>query len=448
MPTSPDTKAQANPQQPAVNEKRSVQNEVVAAEETGLEDEIPPEEQEQDFPEGGLRAWLVVLGCWLSCFGALGFANSMATIHAYISRHQLANHGEGSIGWIFSLWAFLSFFCGIYVGPIFDKYGPKWLLATGGVCVVACPMLLSICTEYWSFILVFGVLNGIGGALLLTPSYATVGHWFKQRRGLATGIASTGSSFGGMVYPIILRVLFEQAGWRWGMWAVGLINLFCCVCAFFLVRTRLSSTGGMSLHPDLKIFRDAAFSLATLGVFLMEFALFIPMTYVSSYALRKGFGLSFSYQIPTILNAASICGRILAGWWGDQFGAFNSHMLASILCCTSCLAIWLPTGSSLAGLVVFVTMFGFGSGSHMSMNPVCIGKLCGIKSYGRYWATSCTVASFAGLIGVPLGGQLISGAGGEYWSAIVFAGCLYGACGVTMYAAKGKCVGWKPWVLF
>uniref|UniRef100_A0A8H7N645 Major facilitator superfamily (MFS) profile domain-containing protein n=1 Tax=Bionectria ochroleuca TaxID=29856 RepID=A0A8H7N645_BIOOC len=177
-------------------------------------------------------------------------------------------------------------------------------------------------------------------------------------------------------------------------------------------------------------------------------ALFIPMTYVSSYALRRGFGLSFSYQIPTILNAASICGRILAGWWGDQFGAFNSHILASILCCTSCLAIWLPAGSSLAGLVVFVTMFGFGSGSHMSMNPVCIGKLCGIKNYGRYWATSCTVASFAGLIGVPLGGQLISGAGGEYWSAIVFAGCLYGACGVTMYAAKGKCVGWKPWVLF
>jgi hypothetical protein len=146
MPTSPDTKAQTNRQQPAVNEKRSVQNEVTPAEETGLEDEVHLEEQEQDFPEGGLRAWLVVLGCWLSCFGALGFANSMATIHAYISRHQLADHGEGSIGWIFSLWAFLSFFCGIYVGPVFDKYGPRWLLAAGGVCVVACPMLLSICT--------------------------------------------------------------------------------------------------------------------------------------------------------------------------------------------------------------------------------------------------------------------------------------------------------------
>jgi MFS transporter len=102
---------------------------------------------DQDFPEGGLRAWLVVLGSWLASFGALGISNTMGTIHAYVSEHQLAEYSEGSIGWIFSLYMFLAFFCGIYIGPIFDRYGPKWLIAAGTVCVVTALMLLSICTR-------------------------------------------------------------------------------------------------------------------------------------------------------------------------------------------------------------------------------------------------------------------------------------------------------------
>ena len=103
-------------------------------------------DSDNDFPEGGLRAWLVVLGSWLASFGALGISNTMATIHAYVSENQLADYSEGTIGWIFSLYMFLAFFCGIYIGPLFDRYGPKWLIAAGTICVVTALMLLSICT--------------------------------------------------------------------------------------------------------------------------------------------------------------------------------------------------------------------------------------------------------------------------------------------------------------
>lgn len=283
---------------------------------------------------------------------------------------------------------------------------------------------------------------------MFTPSYAAVGHWFKERRGLATGTASTGASFGGMVYPIILRPLFETYGWAWGIRTLAFINILLCTSAFFLVRARLPPSPGQSPHPDLKIFRDPAFSLTTLGIFLMECAVFIPLTYISSYALSKGFGQSFAYQIPTILNTGSVVGRILAGWWGDKFGAFNSNIIASVICCVSCLAIWLPAGSTMPGLVIFVLIFGFGSGNQISISPVCIGKLCETKNYGRYYATSFTVASFASLIGVPLGGELVSAAKGDYWALVVFPGVLYVGCGVALYAGKAMRVGWKPWVLF
>jgi MFS family permease len=79
-------------------------------------------------------------------FAGLGITNTIAVFQSYVSTHQLAGYSESSIGWIFSLYTFLAFFCGIYIGPIFDKYGPRWLIAAGVVCVVTAQMLFSICT--------------------------------------------------------------------------------------------------------------------------------------------------------------------------------------------------------------------------------------------------------------------------------------------------------------
>lgn len=50
------------------------------------------------------------------------------------------------MGWVFSVYTFLVFGCGIYIGPIFDKYGARWLVLSGTVCLVLSMMLLSICT--------------------------------------------------------------------------------------------------------------------------------------------------------------------------------------------------------------------------------------------------------------------------------------------------------------
>ncbi|KAK1452672.1 riboflavin transporter MCH5 [Colletotrichum cuscutae] len=410
-----------------------------------IDETIPNSEDE--YPEGDLRAWSVVLGSWFASFSALGISNSVATIHAYISSHQLQGYSEGTIGWIFSMYMFLCFFCGIYIGPVFDKYGPKWLILSGTVCVVAAQMLLSISTQFWHFMLVFGVLNGVGASLLFTPSFAAVGHWFYHRRGLATGIASTGGCFGGIVYPMMLHALFERAGWAWAIRTVGFIVLVFCGAATLLIDRRLPPNPNASVHPNIRILRDPAFALTTLGIFLLEWSLFIPLTYISSYAIHKGFDIDFAYQIPTILNAGSVAGRILAGWFGDFAGPFNSNILALVLSIVACLAVWLPAGSSMAGIVVFVVLFGFASGNNISISPVCIGKLCKTESYGRYYATAYTAASFACLFDVPVAGQIISAQNGEYWGLILFTGLVYVLSLVALMGAKVARVGWSPFAV-
>lgn len=101
---------------------------------------------DETYPEGGLQAWLVVFGSWCALLAAPGLMNSIATFQTYIGTHQLSDYDEGTIGWIFSLYSALTFFCGIYIGPLFDRFGPRWLILPGSICVVASLMILSVCT--------------------------------------------------------------------------------------------------------------------------------------------------------------------------------------------------------------------------------------------------------------------------------------------------------------
>lgn len=347
------------------------------------------------YPEGGLEAWLVVLGSFSGLFGAMGLINTIGTFQTYISTHQLRDYSSGSIGWIFGIYACLTFFCGLQIGPVFDAKGPRLLVLAGSVLIVVSMIILGFCTRYWQFMLVLGVLMGIGTSLIFTPAIAAVGHYFYERRGEATGIAAMGGSVGGVIFPLVLEALFPRIGWAW---ATRVIALFCLISlgmACMLIRSRLppKPASKENILPDFRIFRDPIFTLTTAGVFLIEWGLFVPVTYISSYALAEGFSSTFSYQILAILNAGSAFGRWLPGYIADYLGRFNTMILAVLGCLVTTACLWLPAGGSLALLVVYSVLFGFFSGSNISLTPVCVGQLCKTEHYGRYYATAYTIVS-------------------------------------------------------
>ena len=79
-------------------------------------------------------------GNWLPS-GCYGYMNTISTYNTYLSTHQLSDHSESSIGWIFSVYSLLTFFCGIQIGPVFDVRGPRLLVLAGSI------MLMGICSR-------------------------------------------------------------------------------------------------------------------------------------------------------------------------------------------------------------------------------------------------------------------------------------------------------------
>lgn len=304
--------------------------------------------------------------------------------------------------------------------------------------------------EYWHFVLAFGILNGLACSLLHMPCITAVGHYFFRRRGFATGIASSGGPVGGIVFPLMLQKLFANPslGWGWGIRTLGFLCLGLLVVANALVRSRLPPKQGASIHPDPTILKDRAFLFTTIAVFLLEFAVFIPLAYISSYALSEGFSQSFSFTILTIMNVGSFFGRVVPGYWADKIGPFNSNIIAIVMCIVACLAVWLPFGHTTPGIIIFALLIGFSSGNTISILPVCIGSLCKTEDYGRYCTTCFAPVSVACLAGIPAAGSIVSASGGEYWGLILFTSVLYVLSLVWFLMAKIKKVGWNLLAVF
>jgi predicted MFS family arabinose efflux permease len=246
----------------------------------------------------------------------------------------------------------------------------------------------------------------------------------------------------------MLQSLFDKIGWAWAIRSLGFLCLTLTIISNFLIKSRLPPAKNVSAHPDIRIFQNLAFLYTTIAVFLLEFALFIPLTYLSSYALSKGFDNAFSFQVITILNVGSVFGRVLPGYWADHIGHFNANMISVVVTIVACLGIWLPAGHTTAGIVIFALIFGFTSGSNISLVPVAIGRLCKTQHYGRYYATCYTVVSMACLINIPIGGKILNAGQGDYTWLIVTTGLIYCASLCAFLAAKVSAVGWRLDVVF
>lgn len=70
------------------------------------------------YPESGWKAYSVVLGAWLVLFPASGLLNSTGILQAWLQENHLNSYTESEVAWIFSLFAFLFFFGGFFVGTV------------------------------------------------------------------------------------------------------------------------------------------------------------------------------------------------------------------------------------------------------------------------------------------------------------------------------------------
>jgi len=243
------------------------------------------------------------------------------------------------------------------------------------------------------------VLGGTSVSLLFTPGVASIGHWFKARRATATGFAITGGSIGGIVFPLLFQKLIPTIGFPWACRIVGFVEIALLLPPNILVHSRLKPLSDASASIDLAALLEPTFAFTTLGVFLTQWGIFVPISYLTSYAMAIGIEDSFAYQLLPIFNAGSVLGRWLPNYAADKFGRFNVMFITTLSCVVIALGLWFPTrdggDKSKNILIAFAVLYGFGTGSGIGLTPVCVGQICRTEDYGKRYGTCYSLASFA-----------------------------------------------------
>jgi MFS family permease len=299
----------------------------------------------------------------------------------------------------------------------------------------------------------FSVLGGISSSMVFTPSVACLAHWFHRRRALATGIAATAGGFGGIIFPILIWNLTKVVGFPWAIRITGFICTFFCILCILFLKTRLppKKRGGGKI--DIGALQETPFSLLTVAIFLIDFALLIPLTYLTSYAQSHNMQESLAYQLVSILNAASILGRVVPGYFADRYGRFNVMIITTFVCTVFTLALWLSVGSNAAAIVAYAVLFGFWSGSAISLAPVCVAQISTTEDFGKRYGTTYSFVSVGALFAIPIAGEIMKaqssrGKKEDYSGLIVFCGLLYGCACLFFVLARGVSAGWRVKTIF
>ncbi|KAF5370531.1 hypothetical protein D9757_010142 [Collybiopsis confluens] len=371
------------------------------------------------FPDGGKEAWTTshlgrhrrVVGClrlfrvfervrwWVpdSCliFKLFGANDHFVLVfQAYYKENQLSDKSESDIAWIGAFQTFCIYFMGSVFGSIFDKFGAGPLIFLGGVGFSFSCMMQSIC----------------------------VNHWFFKRRGLALGIVTSGSSVGGVIWPIAINRLIQNphVGFGWALRICGFIALFLTTISALMVKGRLPRRTGSEFFA-FSLFRSPAYTTFCIAMFFIVFGIFFLLFYLPSYGAIHGFDANMIFYSVSVLNAASFFGRILPGMAADSFGRYNIMIITGFI--TALLAFVSIAAKNTASILVVGALYGFTSGNVLSLQGACVPPLLDDpRKIGIGIGQMLSVSGVAALLGPPISGWLIAFNG--YKSAQIFSGVM------------------------
>ncbi|KAI0950722.1 hypothetical protein AcW1_007958 [Taiwanofungus camphoratus] len=393
-----------------------------------------------DVPDGGLLAWMQVVGAWILFFNTWGIINTFGAFQTFYEEDLLSTNSPSSIAWVGSIQGFLLLLIGVLTGPLFDMGYFKSLLAVGTFLTVFGMMMTSLASKYYQVFLAQGVCVGLGCGCLFIPSVAIVATYFNKKRSFATGLAASGSSVGGIIYPAVFHQLQPKVGFGWATRVIGFIALGTLAICFVIMKRRVSPPARRQLL-DLSAWKEGPYTLFTLGVFLGFMGLYIPFFYISAFAAGKtGANAELAFYFVPILNAASVFGRIIPNFVADRTGPLNILIPCALI--SGVLVFCWTAVHDVGGLLAFALLYGFFSGTFVSLSPSTVAGLTpDMRRLGARMGMNFAVAGVGLLIGSPVAGALLDLQTSHYLHAQIFCGAIVVGAGVAMVFARISKVG-------
>jgi MFS family permease len=302
-----------------------------------------------------------------------------------------------------------------FAGRLVDRHGVRSTLALGLSLVGVGCLIVSATRSPQLFVLGFSGLSALGFGIVAAHVVSTaVARMFDRNRGLAIGIATSGSTGGQFLIVPLIAVVLTMFSWRWSFLVLGLGCLLLVPLLWLTLAANsrpLSENASRKASPPLRtdvsaILRNPAFHVLFWSFLLCGFTTAGVMeTHFLPYASFCGFGPVPSAAAYGILSAVNMLGMIGAGWLTDRMN--RVLLLGSIyLLRGMTFLILMNVGADFDRLVVFVVLFGAVDYATVPVTASLVASHIGLRVMGLSMGLISAGHSLGAALGAWSGGYI------------------------------------------
>ena len=316
----------------------------------------------------------------------------------------------------------------VFIGPMMDRFNPRWLMAVAFLVMGGSFMLMSQVTELWQFYLVQIASRAVHMGVISVAIAVIIPKWFVAKRGKAVSIGAMGNRAGGVAIPLFTQAVVNISNWRWATFGVGLLIIVVSVLpsALFLKRKpedigqlpdgalpdEIEKNKQQSTNKPLKpkrqqrqevsytvrqVVRMRSFYLLTTAFALMF--IINPATSLHTIPFLTDQGLSTKVAVATVSTwaATGLVGTLLAGYMADHFNLRAVAGTQYVLLAASFIFLQMVDTASLA--IAWGLYYGLIQGGSFIFQQVMLANYYGRESLGAIRGLVWPVQSVANAIG-------------------------------------------------
>ena len=278
---------------------------------------------------------------------------------------------------------------GALAGYLVVRYNPRWVVIAGIFAMALGLALGTLAPSLPWFVAVVGGLGGIGVGLTgMVTQAALLADTYVRRRGLANGIAFSGS-MAGFLAALPAQMLITHVGWRGAFVGYVAVLLLLVPAVWRILPIRLVSaaavaSGGEQAQVTVRgIVMTPAFWVLTMLFITPPLVANLTTMQHALYFRDRGFSADAASAMLTVGGVLSTSGRILAGAAADRFGAATAGILSFALSIIG-LACLLGMEGWPSRLLAYVSIFFvfLPMGSRATIVSVLVSRIASRAHYG------------------------------------------------------------------
>lgn len=367
------------------------------------------------------QGWRVVLGAFIGIGG--GFASLYFYTAGLFIKPMAAEfgwtRGEASASAV-------SFMIGNTLalpvaGRLVDRYGEVPVAFLSGLALAIAFALLGFLTAgLASFLLLVLFLTVISAGSNAVSYNRLIVRKFHSRRGVALGLALTGTAMGAAAVPPFLAPFIAEHGWRPAYYILALAALVLTAVAALILRERDAgpkANDEASLVSWREICSERAFYSISAMIFLSATAVLGTTLHIVPMLTDGGMNVAAAGATASALGISVIMGRVVAGYFLDRWDAGWVTWILLTLAGLGALLLWAGTPSLILPGAILI---GFGVGTEGDLLAYLLGRRFPVSSFGSVYGMIFGVHAFGAGVGGMLAGAMFD-LTGSYGTWLLFA---------------------------